>query len=142
MEHAAPTSTSIFPRKVTKDQCKDTGMAMVLIALLLAVFHKKDGHANPVYLVAAMVLQVLNMTAPRLFHWPAILWFGLSHVLGTIMSKILLTLIFLLVVTPIAILRRLAGKDPMKLKSFKAGTQTVMVERNHTFTPADISKPY
>ncbi len=117
-------------------------MAMVLIGLLLAVLHKKDGHVNPVYLVATIVFQVVNMTAPRIFHWPAVLWFGFSHLLGTIMSKVLLTLIFILVVTPIAIIRRLMGKDPMQLRRFKAGSESVMVERNHTFVAADISKPY
>lgn len=129
-------------KTITKDQCKDTGMAMVLIGLLLAALHKKDGHANPVYIVAAIVLQVVNMTAPRIFHWPAVVWFGLSHFLGTIMSKVLLTLVFLLVVTPIAIIRRLMGRDPMQLRKFKAGPDSVMVVRDHTFTAADISKPY
>jgi hypothetical protein len=38
--------------------------------------------------------------------------------------------------------RRVMGKDALQLKAFKAGSTSVMVERNHTFTAADISKPY
>jgi Saxitoxin biosynthesis operon protein SxtJ len=142
MEHASPPAAGIFPRHITKEQCKDTGMAMVLICLLLAVFLKKAGHINPTYLVAAIVLHVVNMTAPRIFHCPAIAWFGFSHLLGTVMSKVLLTGIFLLVVTPIAIIRRMMGRDALKLRQFKVGGNSVMVQRDHTFTAADISKPY
>lgn len=143
MEHASPTSTGIFPRHVTKEQCKDTGLAVVLIFLLLALFLRDEGRViKPAFVAVAMVIHVLNMIAPRLYHWPAVVWFGFSHVLGTVMSKVILTIVFVLVVTPIAVIRRMMGKDALKLKAFKAGSASVMVERNHTFTATDISKPY
>ena len=129
-------------KPITKDQCKDTGMAMVLICLLLAISLKKDGHINPLFIVIAMVLHVVNMTWPRIYHWPAVVWFGFSHLLGTVMSKIILTMVFIIVVTPLAIVRRMMGKDAMKLRLFKAGSESVMVDRSHTFTATDISKPY
>jgi Saxitoxin biosynthesis operon protein SxtJ len=135
---------SYLPRNVTKEQCKDTGLAMVLILLLVAwVSFGKDWRLSTKHLIiAAVAVHVLNMIAPRLYHFPAIVWFGFSHLLGTVMSKIILTIVFLLVVTPVAMFRRVMGKDALQLKAFKAGSTSVMVERNHTFTAADISKPY
>jgi hypothetical protein len=117
-------------------------MALVLILLLVAVLLKREGHVNSVYVVAAMVVHVVNMIVPRIYHWPAVVWFKFSHILGIVMSKVILTIVFALVVTPVAVIRRMMSKDPMRLKVFKTGTASVMVERNHTFTATDISKPY
>jgi hypothetical protein len=124
-------------RKITKDQCRDTGMAMVLLLLLLAVSPKRHG-----FLIGAIVLHVVNMIVPQLYRPVAVVWLGLSNLLGEIVPKVLLSIVFFLVVTPIGLLRRLAGKDALKLRAFKASKDSVMLERNHTFTGGDLTKPY
>jgi hypothetical protein len=121
----------------TKDQARDTGMAIVLILLLAAAARQKEG-----YVLLGILVQVVNMTAPQVFKPFAVLWFGLSHVLGAVMSKVLMMLVFFLVVTPIAVWRRLSGADALALKSFKAGRGSVMTVRNHTYTPRDMEQPY
>jgi polyferredoxin len=124
-------------RKITKDQSRDTGMAMVLLLLLVDVRMKRGW-----ILLASIVLQLLNMTVPRIFQPVAVLWLGLSDLLGAVVSKILLSIVFFGIVTPIGILRRLLGKDSLKLRAFKAGNDSVMLERNHVFIGQDIEKPY
>jgi hypothetical protein len=127
-----------FSRKsMTTDQCKDTGMAMVLIALLLMLATKHN-----YWTFCAIGLLVLTMIRPQIFKPVAVIWFGLSHLLGIITSRVVLSIIFFLVVTPIGVLRRLLGTDTLKLKSFKASHQSVMERRNHTFSADDIVKPY
>jgi hypothetical protein len=128
---------SLFRKKISKDQSRDTGMAMVLLFMLLAISPKRHS-----LLFVAMALHVLNMTVPGLYRPIAVLWFGLSDLMGAVMSKILLSLVFFLVVTPIAILRRLFGKDALKLRAFKASKDSVMLERNHTFAARDLERPY
>jgi Saxitoxin biosynthesis operon protein SxtJ len=128
---------SLFRKKITKDQSRDTGMAMVLLLLIVFLSRKREG-----WLIAAMVLQVLNMVVPQMFKPVAVVWLGLSDVLGAVMPKILLSVVFFIVVAPIAILRRLAGKDSLKLRAFKASKESVMVERNHVFTSRDLERPY
>jgi len=34
------------------------------------------------------------------------------------------------------------GKDSLRLRAFRAGNESVMVVRNHTFTASDLEKPY
>jgi len=55
---------------------------------------------------------------------------------------VLLSILFFLVITPIGVLRRLFGKDSLKLRDFKASRDSATVERNHVFTAQDIEKPY
>ena len=127
----------IFKAQTTIDQCKDTGMAITLIFLLLVPLTKRYG-----LIYWAIGVQVLNMVKPQFYRPAAIVWFKLSELVGTVVSKIVLSIVFLVVVTPVGLLRRAVGKDSLKLKSFKKGYGSVMETRNHTFSADDIRKPY
>ena len=129
---------AFFKKKITKDQSRDTGMAMVLLLLLLSISPKRQ-HG---YLIAAIAVHVVNMILPQIFRPIAVVWLGFSNLLGEIVPKVLLSIVFFLVVTPIGILRRLIGKDALKLRVFKGSQDSVMLERNHTFVGRDIEKPY
>jgi hypothetical protein len=122
---------------ITRDQSRDTGMAMVLLLLLAFV---KWGRGE--LLIAAVIVHVVNMIVPHVFRRVAIVWFGLAHVLGAVASRVLMFVVFALVVTPIGLLRRALGKDSLRLRAFRAGDESVMVVRNHTFTAGDLEKPY
>jgi len=122
---------------MTKDQSRDTGMAMVLLLLLIYLRTHRNG-----WLYSAMFLHVVNMIVPRIYAPVAVLWFGLSHILGTVMSKVLLSVLFFGFVTPVGVLRRLLGKDSLKLRQFRASPESAMLVRNHLFVAQDIEKPY
>ena len=127
----------MFKRDITKEQSKDTGMAMVLLLLLFSIALKRQG-----LVTAAVIALIIDMTVPGFYRPVAIVWLALSHLLGTVVSKILLTLVFFAVLTPIGVARRLLGDDSLQLKKFKSGEDSVMTVRNHTFTGKDIEKPY
>jgi len=127
----------LLRRKITKDQSRDTGMAMVLLLLLVFVARKREG-----WLYGAMVLHVLNMVAPQIYRPVAVLWLGFSDLLGAVVPRILLGILFYVVVTPVGLVRRLLGRDSLKLRAFKAGDGSVMLERKHLFVGRDLERPY
>ncbi len=127
----------ISVQSMTRDQSRDTGMAMVLLALLISLKTKRSG-----FLYAAVLLHVINMIVPRVYAPVAIVWLGLAEILGTVMSRVLLSVLFFGLVTPIGIFRRLFGKDSLKLRAFKASEESAMTVRNHVFTGHDLEKPY
>ena len=49
---------------------------------------------------------------------------------------------FFLIVTPMGLIRKAFGADPMKTKLWKRGGGSVLVERNHLYTKEDIEKSY
>ena len=67
--------------------------------------------------------------------WPPALeplfkgWMFIGHVLGWINTRIILGLVFYLMVTPIGLLMRLLGKDPMS-RRFDAGARTYRVAKD------------
>ena len=120
-----------------RDRSRDTGLALVLLLLLAQLATGRRGLTT-----AAVATLVLTMTIPLVFRPLSVVWFGFSHVLGTVMSKVLLTAVFYLIVTPIGVVRRLLGRDSLRLRAFKAAGTSVMHERHHVFVPDDLDKPY
>jgi len=121
----------------TPEQAKDTGMAMVLICLLLGYWGK-----FPKFLPVSLALLLLTMAWPNAFRPLAVLWFGLSHLLGQVVSRVVLTVVFFLVLTPIALIRRLMGADALQLKKWKQGQGSVFVEREGPVQGKDMANPY
>jgi hypothetical protein len=122
---------------VTQDQSKDTGLAIVLLLLVLMF-------AFQLYSLVpwAIGVQVLNMTAPQAFGPAAFVWFGFSRALGEIISRVAMAFVFFAVVTPVGAVRRMLGHDSLQLKTFKSGRESVMNQRDHTFNAGDLERPY
>ena len=123
--------------KSTPEQARDTGMAMVLICLLLGYWGK-----FPKFLPVSLVLLILTMAWPKAFKPLAGLWFGLSHLLSSVVSRVILTVLFFLVVTPIGVIRRLTGADALQLKKWKQGRDSVFVVREGAIQGKDMANPY
>ena len=127
----------IFPKEVSRKQASDSGMALVLIFLLLGLFTK-----NIIFYEIAIPVLVLNMISPMFYYYFAIFWFGITGLLGMFVSTVLLTLIYVIMVVPVSLLRKLAGKDTLGLREFKKKTDSVMKVRNYMFSPSDFEKPF
>ena len=68
-------------------------------------------------------------------------WFFLAFLLGWVNSRILLSLVFFLVLLPLALLSRVKRSDPLHLK-WKSELETLFKTRNHTFTKSDFEKQW
>ena len=112
-------------------------MAVVLIFLIIGLSTGDD-----LYFKIALPVLVMKMVYPMFYYYFAILWLGFSHILGTFVSKIILSALYFLLVLPVALVRRLMGKDSLKLKQFKKSGGSVMHRRNHRFSAEDIVNPY
>jgi len=137
MRHSNKNKKRSFWSTIDKEQTKDTGMAMVLVCMIVWYFDRSEWLVLP-----AVFLLILNMVLPQAYKPVAVLWFGLSNRLGSMMSHILLTILFLLLVTPVGILRRWTGKDTLLLKQWKKTDTSVFRLRNHTYQPKDLEWPY
>jgi hypothetical protein len=121
----------------TRDQARDTGMAMVLLCLIAAYWWQ-----FPRFLPLVIVLLLLTMAVPQVFRPLAVLWFGLSHILGNLVSRVVLSIIFFLLVTPVGLIRRWAGRDSLQLKKWKQDSSSVFITREGVILPEDLNNPY
>ena len=118
-------------------QGKDAGLALALILLLIVYV----GNVYCLILPAIGVLVVV-MTIPAIFKPFAVIWFGFSKYLGTFSSKIILTLLFISIVTPISLIRRFFKADPLQLRCWKNQAQSAFQKSDHQYTGADMQHPY
>lgn len=129
--------SSFSSKVISKEQSKDTGLALALILLLIGYFT-----GNTLYYRLVIPVLLIVMTVPQVFYYPAIGWFGIAMIVGNFMSGILLTIVFFVVVFPVALIRKLVGKDSLRLKQFHKSKESVMNVRNHVYNRSDIEKPY
>ena len=87
-----------------------------VFALLAAYFYWRTKPYAPYFLIPACPLLVLGAVWPRSLKWVYLAWMILALVLGLVVSTILLTLFFYLVVTPIGLFARIVGKDFLSLR--------------------------
>lgn len=67
--------------------------------------------------LAALLLAVPALLKPSLLAGPAALWMKLSRGLGWLNAQVLLSAIFFVILTPIAALLRMSGRDALRLRS-------------------------
>jgi multisubunit Na+/H+ antiporter MnhG subunit len=87
------------------------GAVLCLIAAALA-WRGRVGRAEIVFAVGA-VLFVLGSTKPSWLKYPSDAWWAFAAVLGWVNARVLLSLLFFLLLTPVSVLWRLIGKDPL-----------------------------
>ena len=123
--------------KITKQQNKDTGIVFGLIMLFFGITL-----SSTFWLKLSFIIILSAQIMPDVFYYSAVVWFGFSEKLGGFVSKLVLALIYILIVLPVSLLRRLLKKDSMFLNDFKKGRTSSWIVRNHEYSKNDIQKPY
>ena len=122
---------------ISKVQERDTCLALTFLLLLIWLFVGKT-----VFVYMAMALLLFGMVWPGGMRPLAVGWFGLSHLLGKVMSTVLLSMVFFLVLLPVACVRRIMGKDALRLYQWRKDPGSCFVVREHVYTKEDLEHPY
>lgn len=89
------------------------GIVLILIAIVLFIYSKSSA---PYFLIIGGVLIVSAYTFHKILLPLQKLWMALAAVLGFIMTRVILSILFYLMITPINFISRLFGKDFLNLK--------------------------
>jgi hypothetical protein len=123
--------------KLSSKQIVETGIVFAIICMILGL---RTGVRF--YYFAAIAWLLLALLVPAILKPFAVAWFGLSKVLGWFSSRLLLGIIFYFLVTPVALMRKLLGKDMLQLNGFKKEKTSAFVKRNRLFSVGDLEKTY
>ena len=61
---------------------------------------------------------ILAISKPKLLLYPYKAWMKLGHILGWINSRIILGLVYIIILQPIALIMRIYGHDPLRIRNF------------------------
>ncbi len=122
---------------MTRGQARDTGQVLALgLALAAFVLNKAE------LALASAGIMLLVLVWPNVFRPLALFWFGLSEILGWVMTRVIFSTIFFLLVTPVGLCRRMCGLDPMERKRWKDGSESVFRVREHGYTGRDLERMF
>jgi hypothetical protein len=114
---------------------KETVLVITVGCIILYLVFK-----NRVFLYCGLVIGlagVLSLYLSEKIDW---VWGKLSFIMGEITNRILLTIIFLLVVTPVGLIRRLRKKN--SLTYFDKSATSNFSSRDHTFNKKDLENTW
>ena len=99
------------------------------------------GHSYPLWpwIVGAALLGC-GAIYPAALRYPFAIWSAAGHLLGWINSRVILGLVFYLLVTPMGLVMRLMGRDPMARK-FEPGAQSYRVASRRT-SAQNLERPF
>ena len=120
------------PAAVTNAQARKSALLVAAVLLAIAAWNLYRGRTTVVVVFASVgaalvVAGLLVPPAARAFHTA---WMRFAVLLGHVNSRVLLTLVYYLVVTPYGFVTRLVGRDPLRRRGAKG--ESYWVERKAT----------
>lgn len=118
------------------------GLVVGSVFGVLGLFWLWKGHAGGSFLLwlsAGLILPALIF--PKILKPFQFLWMCLALVLGTIMTTVILSLVYFLVVTPTGFLMRVTGKEALD-KKFPDPQSTYWIPKDDNRTKESYTKQY
>lgn len=105
---------------------------LVLTGALIIVFWISP---KKIYLLIALLFILIGIASPYISDKISWAWLKFAELIGAVMSKVMLSVIYYIFLVPIALIYRLTQKNPLFLKRHK---DSYYIERNKQYTPKDI----
>jgi len=95
---------------------REFGLIVGGVFLLLSLWWLYRGKfpvVSPVTLSVGAALILFGLVIPKALVWPNRAWMALAEALSFVMTRIILAFVFFAIVTPIGVVKRLFGWDPL-----------------------------
>lgn len=120
------------------DRNRSAETILTLSLALLVIYFLQDGELHWL-LLTSLGIGVAGLISSGFRHMVHDAWFWLADKVGWVMSRIVLSVVFICVVIPFGFLAKLFRKDIMYMKK---GRDTYYKRRNHTFAAKDLEDPW
>ena len=117
--------------KTTKVKTLEFFLLLTVFFILLFFLFK-----SPPMLYAGIVIALIGLVSGKVSYWIYLGWMKFSQFLAYIMTHLILSIVFFLVLFPISLFYRMANKDALKLKANKY--PSLFDTRSKQFTASDI----
>ena len=122
---------------ISREKNKDTGL-VILLVMAWWFFCSGDIRAVQISVVCILV----TLVSPSVLTPVTFIIQTFSNVMGTVISKVLLTVVFFGIVTPVGIIRRIVTRGQLKTELWKKSRESVFNDRNKRFTASDMEHPF
>jgi hypothetical protein len=112
-----------------RDPAREFAFVFAVIAALIGLaplVHK--GSPRIIALGVTVILVVVGLFAPRILSLPARAWLALAKALNRVTSAVVLAIIYLVVITPTGLYRRILKRDALQ-RAFDPAAPTYWADR-------------
>jgi len=109
------------------------GVLSAFFLVLNVITHRQ------VFVLAALGLLLVALFVKPLAKVISHAWMRFAELLGSFNSRLILTLVFYLFLTPLALLYRVFNRNPLSLKPGHE-SETLFIARDHVYSKADFEK--
>lgn len=127
-----PTRDIEFVRN-DPETAKTQLVIVVGLLVLAAIFENED------IAYASLAIGLVCLVIPSAGYWIVWGWYKLALILSKVMNPLVLGIVYFIFISPIAILFRLFGNDPMRMKDNNGSMYEV---REKTYTKEDLKNPW
>ncbi len=128
--------------KKDKKELRSFGITIGIILLIISAilfYYDKSSHQIIAYIGGGFIGS--GIIIPILLKPIYILWMTFAVILGWVMTRVILSLVFYLIMTPIGLLTRLLGEDSLALKKSNSESYWNNRDRNYE-TSQDYEKQF
>jgi len=125
-------------QEITKKKLRTFGMALALFLAIIGTVHFFKGNVPTNYWFwgTALLIFATSVTLPVLIKPVYQAAMFVAHILGWINTRLILGLIYYLLFTPVGVIMRVLGKDPLHRK-FDKQAKTYWKVRDRTARPKE-----
>lgn len=122
--------------KSTSKELREFGWVMGIACALITGISAWKGHNFLAWAVAAAIFVVTGFFYPQGLKPLQKIWMTLAVLMGWVMSRIILSIVFYLILTPISLLTRIKGNSHLDLR-FRTDQSSYWISKSSADTPAD-----
>lgn len=114
-----------MPRARTHRAERQFGLSVGVVLAAVGgwwIFRAKFVLLGPWFAGLGAVLVVLGLLYPRALVWPSRGWMTMAEGLSFVMTRVVLAIVFFIVVTPIGVIKRITGWDPLRRRAGRAAS--------------------
>jgi hypothetical protein len=111
-------------------------LLLLCVALVVLFFITQKQHVF--YLTLSVMLGLIGMFSRLLTSKISWAWLKLGEIIGSVMSKFILSAVFFLFLLPVAMLSRIFSKNRSNLQLKKTDGSSYYATRNHRYQPKDL----
>lgn len=90
------------------------GIILITLGIIIPILRKHQPHLRLVYLAA--VIFVFSIFFTKVFVYFYKIWLKISHLIGKIVSTVILSIFFYVIFTPVGLVMKCFGRDPLARK--------------------------
>lgn len=103
--------------KSTNTELKKFGISVGFVFTLIALYLSFKGKSSYVFFTYTGIFLIISaVSAPRLLKHIQKIWMALGIILGWFTTRIILSVLYYIILTPIGLIMRLLGKDLLEMK--------------------------